>query len=68
MVPVPHNQPAASCGSFATADKDLLTRMEALTEKVNAQQESIALLTAQLRQIVKAQSTAVATAEAILNR
>jgi len=66
--PIPRSQPAASCASFPSTDKDLLTRIEALMEKVNAQQESIALLTAQLRQIVKAQSTAVATAEAILNR
>jgi predicted component of type VI protein secretion system len=48
--------------------RDLETRMEMLTAKVDAQQETIALLTAQIRQIVKAQITAVETAKAILDR
>lgn len=72
----PENAPASAGNDYkplpplphASADKLLLTRMEALEDKVNRQQESIALLTAQLRQIVKAQATAVATAQAVLDR
>jgi hypothetical protein len=46
----------------------LVTRVDSLELMVRAQQESIALLTAQLRQIVKAQATAVAAAQALLDR
>jgi len=60
-----HNYSASNPPSIDTA---LVVRMEALEDKVNAQQENIALLTAQLRQIVKAQATAVAASQAILDR
>ncbi len=61
-------EPPAPAGLPQSVDKALVVRMEALEAKVNAQQESISLLTAQLRQIVKAQAAAVASAQAVLDR
>lgn len=66
----PERMPAPSPSNAAArpSDPDLVARVDALELMVRAQQESISLLTAQLRQIVKAQATAVAAAQALLDR
>lgn len=66
----PERLPAlsSSCGAAKLSDSELVARVGALELTVRAQQESISLLTAQLRQIVKAQATAVAAAQALLDR
>ncbi len=51
-----------------SSDSELVARLDSLELILRAQQESISLLTAQLRQIVKAQATAATTAQAILDR
>lgn len=50
------------------SDPELVARVDLLELTVRAQQESISLLNAQLRQIVKAQATAAAAAQALLDR
>jgi len=60
--------PSPSYGASRPSDSELVARVDSLELMVRAQQESISLLTAQLRQIVKAQATAVAAAQALLDR
>ncbi len=70
LTSAPERVPAQSpsYGASKPSDSELVTRVDSLELMVRAQQESIALLTAQLRQIVKAQATAVAAAQALLDR